>query len=225
MCSSDLDRRGRRAGGHRTVPAACAPARRPDDAPAAGRGPHRPSPRGRRLPHGALLDRRGRARPIAAIAYGIALGILLYASTLPNAIVALVPALQHPLLLTIHVGLAMLSYGIFAFAFAAAVNVSDPDPVRWIVIYLAASGVAAHAALRGRMSPVPAFVVGLVALAWAIGIGTGIHQIGVFGRMFETWQMKDATVEVARETGGLLVVIPLGWSSWTTVPACGDYAG
>ena len=37
------------------------------------------------------------------------------------AIVALVPALQHPLLLTIHVGLAMLSYGIFAFAFAAAV--------------------------------------------------------------------------------------------------------
>jgi cytochrome c-type biogenesis protein CcsB len=68
-----------------------------------------------------VLDRRGGARPIAAIAYGIALGILLYASTLPNAIVALVPALQHPLLLTIHVGLAMLSYGIFAFAFAAAV--------------------------------------------------------------------------------------------------------
>jgi len=68
-----------------------------------------------------ILDRRRRARPIAAIAYGIALGILLYAATLPNEIVALVPALQHPLLLTIHVGLAMLSYGIFAFAFAAAV--------------------------------------------------------------------------------------------------------
>ena len=65
------------------------------------------------------LDRRGRYRPLASIAHALALGLLLYAATLPNEIVALVPALQHPLLLTIHVGLAMLSYGIFAFAFAA----------------------------------------------------------------------------------------------------------
>lgn len=68
-----------------------------------------------------LLDRRGRYRALSTISYGIALGLLAYAATLPNEIVALVPALQHPLLLTVHVGLAMLSYGIFAFAFAAGV--------------------------------------------------------------------------------------------------------
>ena len=48
------------------------------------------------------LDRRGRYRPLASIAHALALGLLLYAATLPNEIVALVPALQHPLLLTIH---------------------------------------------------------------------------------------------------------------------------
>ena len=68
-----------------------------------------------------VADRAGRMRPLATISYGVALGLLAYASTLPNEVVQLVPALQHPLLLTIHVGLAMLSYGIFAFAFAAGV--------------------------------------------------------------------------------------------------------
>ena len=68
-----------------------------------------------------VADRAGRMRPLATISYGVALGLLAYATTLPNEVVQLVPALQHPLLLTIHVGLAMLSYGIFAFAFAAGV--------------------------------------------------------------------------------------------------------
>lgn len=66
-----------------------------------------------------LLDRAGRMRALATISYGVALGLLAYAATLPNEVTQLVPALQHPLLLTIHVGLAMLSYGTFAFAFAA----------------------------------------------------------------------------------------------------------
>ena len=68
-----------------------------------------------------FFDRGGRLRALGAIAIGVALGLLGYAATLPNEVVQLVPALQHPLLLTIHVGLAMLSYGIFAFAFAAGV--------------------------------------------------------------------------------------------------------
>ncbi len=81
------------------------------------------------------FDRRGRLRALGVIAIGVALGLLAYAATLPNEVTQLVPALQHPLLLTIHVGLAVLSYGIFAFAFAAGVAYllqGDGDRYRWL---------------------------------------------------------------------------------------------
>jgi hypothetical protein len=53
---------------------------------------------------------------------GVSLALLLYASSLPSDIEALVPALQFPAMLTIHVGMAVLSYGIFATAFAAGIG-------------------------------------------------------------------------------------------------------
>lgn len=82
-----------------------------------------------------ILDRGRRLSAVSTIAYGVALALLAYATTLPNAVVDLVPALQHPLLLTIHVGMAMLSYGIFAFAFAAGVAYllqGDTDRFSWL---------------------------------------------------------------------------------------------
>ena len=68
-----------------------------------------------------LLERRYPVRSIGFIPLGVALGLYLYSWTLPKEIEALVPALQNPPLLTIHVGLAMVSYGIFAMSFAAGV--------------------------------------------------------------------------------------------------------
>jgi len=82
-----------------------------------------------------VFDRKQRFTALSTIAYGIALALLAYAATLPNVVVDLVPALQHPLLLTIHVGMAMLSYGIFAFAFAAGVAYllqGDTDRFSWL---------------------------------------------------------------------------------------------
>ena len=82
-----------------------------------------------------VFDRKRRLQALSTIAYGVALALLAYATTLPNAVVDLVPALQHPLLLTIHVGMAMLSYGIFAFAFAAGVAYllqGDTDRFSWL---------------------------------------------------------------------------------------------
>ncbi len=69
-----------------------------------------------------LLERRYPIRSIAFIPVAVALGLALYASSLPHEINALVPALQNPPLLTIHVGMAVLSYGIFATSFAAGVG-------------------------------------------------------------------------------------------------------
>ncbi len=67
------------------------------------------------------LSRRYPIRSIGFIPTGVALALLLYAASLPSQISQLVPALQNPPLITIHVGLAVLSYGIFATSFAAGV--------------------------------------------------------------------------------------------------------
>ena len=66
-----------------------------------------------------VLERRYAVRAIGCVPLGVALGLLLFSWTLPREIEALVPALQNPPLLTIHVGMAMVSYGIFAMSFAA----------------------------------------------------------------------------------------------------------
>jgi cytochrome c-type biogenesis protein CcsB len=68
-----------------------------------------------------FLSRRYPIRSIGFIPVGVALALLLYAASLPSTISQLVPALQNPPLITIHVGLAVLSYGIFATSFAAGV--------------------------------------------------------------------------------------------------------
>jgi cytochrome c-type biogenesis protein CcsB len=67
-----------------------------------------------------LLERRYPIRSIAFVPAGIALALMGYALTLPSTIEPLVPALDNPPLLTIHVAMAMISYGIFAISFAAA---------------------------------------------------------------------------------------------------------
>src|SRR5918999_4031657 len=67
----------------------------------------------------------GRRYPIRAIAFlpvGVALFLMGYAFTLPAEIEPLVPALDNPPLLTIHVAMAVISYGIFAVSFGAAVG-------------------------------------------------------------------------------------------------------
>ena len=69
-----------------------------------------------------FFQRRYPVRALGFVPLGLALALFLYSSTLPNAIETLVPALQNPPLLTIHVGFAMLSYGIFAMSFAAGVG-------------------------------------------------------------------------------------------------------
>ena len=68
------------------------------------------------------LARKYAIRPIAFLPIGVALFLLGYAFTLPQEISPLVPALDNPPLITIHVAMAMLSYGIFAVSFGAAVG-------------------------------------------------------------------------------------------------------
>lgn len=69
-----------------------------------------------------LLERRYPIRPIGFIPLGVALFLVGYALTLPTEISPLVPALHNPPLLTVHVAMAVISYGIFATSFGAAIG-------------------------------------------------------------------------------------------------------
>jgi cytochrome c-type biogenesis protein CcsB len=60
-------------------------------------------------------------RTIGLLILPITGALLLYALTLGSETHPLVPALQNPLLLTIHVAVATVAYGAFAVSFAAAV--------------------------------------------------------------------------------------------------------
>jgi cytochrome c-type biogenesis protein CcsB len=68
------------------------------------------------------LERRYPIRSLGFAPTGIALGLFAYSWTLPKDIEALVPALHNPPLLTVHVGMAMVSYGILAMSFAAGLG-------------------------------------------------------------------------------------------------------
>jgi cytochrome c-type biogenesis protein CcsB len=67
------------------------------------------------------FERRYHQRVLGLIALPVALALLLYAATIPATIDPLVPALQNNLLLSIHVAVAIVAYGTFTVAFAAAV--------------------------------------------------------------------------------------------------------
>ena len=67
------------------------------------------------------FERRYHQRILGLIALPVTLGLLLYATTIPSTSEPLVPALQNNLLLTTHVAVAIVAYGTFSVAFAAAV--------------------------------------------------------------------------------------------------------
>jgi len=71
-------------------------------------------------------------RMLGLLALPVALGMLLYASTIPADIEPLVPALQNNLLLSVHVATAIVAYGSFTVAFAAAIlYLAQPESGRW----------------------------------------------------------------------------------------------
>ena len=80
------------------------------------------------------FELRYRLRTLALLVLPIAMGMLVYATTLPSDITPLVPALQNDLLLTVHVAVAIIAYGAFALAFGAAILflAQRRDRIRWL---------------------------------------------------------------------------------------------
>jgi cytochrome c-type biogenesis protein CcsB len=111
------------------------------------------------------LQRRYPIRSIGFIPVGVALAILLYASSLPGEIQPLVPALQNAPLLTIHVGMAVISYGIFATSFAAGVGYlaqGQNDRFTWLPSHKVLDEVAYRAVIIGF----PIFATMIILGSW-----------------------------------------------------------
>jgi cytochrome c-type biogenesis protein CcsB len=112
-----------------------------------------------------FLQRRYAIRSIGFIPTGVALAILLYASSLPSEIEPLVPALQNAPLLTIHVGMAVISYGIFATSFAAGVAYlvqGQGDRFGWLPSHKVLDEVAYRAVIIGF----PIFATMIILGSW-----------------------------------------------------------
>ena len=112
-----------------------------------------------------FLQRRYPIRSIGFIPVGVALGLLLYASSLPSDIEPLVPALQNAPLLTIHVGMAVISYGIFATSFAAGVAYlaqGQNDRFAWLPSHKVLDEVAYRAVIIGF----PIFATMIILGSW-----------------------------------------------------------
>ena len=112
-----------------------------------------------------FLQRRYAIRSIGFIPVGVALAMLLYASSLPSEIQPLVPALQNAPLLTIHVGMAVISYGIFATSFAAGVAYlaqGPDDRFAWLPSHKVLDEVAYRAVIIGF----PIFATMIILGSW-----------------------------------------------------------
>jgi hypothetical protein len=100
----------------------------------------------------------------------------------------------------------ILNYVMTAcFLFSAVVQYNDPDPLVWMLIY-SLSAVACGLAIAGRLNWMFPAAIGITALAWAMTLAPNVIGKVAFGELFESFEMKDERVEVAREFGGLLIV-------------------
>ena len=112
-----------------------------------------------------LLDRRYPIGSIGWIPLGVAAALALYAASLPSDIRPLVPALDNAPLLTIHVGMAVIAYGIFATAFAAGVGYLAQGPTDrfgWLPSHRVLDAVAYRAVVIGF----PIFATMIVLGSW-----------------------------------------------------------
>jgi cytochrome c-type biogenesis protein CcsB len=119
-----------------------------------------------------FLQRRYPIRSLGFLPLGVAAFLVAYAATLPHEIEPLVPALDNAPLLTIHVAMAMISYGIFATAFGAAVAYLAQGPhdrFAWLPSHKTLDEVAYRAVIIGF----PIFATMIILGSWWASIAWG----------------------------------------------------
>jgi len=91
------------------------------------------------------------------------------------------------------------------YLLSAAVQYNDPDPERWILVYLSAAlmCILQYRRRRQRLLPPLMFVLSLL---WIGSLLPGIIGHATPAEVFASLTMQTRAVEEARECGGLLLV-------------------
>jgi Transmembrane family 220, helix len=91
---------------------------------------------------------------------------------------------------------------------SAGLQYNDPDPLRWMAIYLAATVAAVALPLRRWAIPL-SIAVAVAALIWALVLFPDIWGRVGFTDLWKKMSEKGGAVEIEREIGGLVIVV--GW--------------
>ena len=102
---------------------------------------------------------------------------------------------------------------LLLFTFGAAVQLTDPDPLRWIAVYALAAAACLLSLLCRLHWALPA-LLGAVALAWAATLAPRVVGRVPFRDMFGAFEMRNVGVEESREMYGLLII-----AAWMAVLA------
>lgn len=91
------------------------------------------------------------------------------------------------------------------FLAGAVVQWNDPDPLGWILMYLAAA-VACLGFRRGAWARPMAILTLVAATAWAAWIMANMSHWVPPSQMFEPMESRGGAVEMAREAWGLAII-------------------
>jgi hypothetical protein len=92
------------------------------------------------------------------------------------------------------------------FSLSVGLQVNDPDPIRWMVIYGAAALAIAALPAANKVWCAVGTVIGVVAAAWGAYLGSQVASKIGFSDLFSKMSEKGGAVEVGREAGGLVIV-------------------
>lgn len=94
---------------------------------------------------------------------------------------------------------------LLLFLFSVVVQVNDPDPLTWMIVYGLAAAACILSLRQSRRWWFPTAVGGL-ALAWASTIAPRVIGQVRFLDMFGALEMKNLGIEESREMYGLVLV-------------------
>ena len=102
---------------------------------------------------------------------------------------------------------------LLAFLLAALLQYNDPDPIRWVAIYIAAATLCKLQHFK-QITPIFPVLLVIICLAWIGMLVPSLTQGVAWTDILDSLAMKTKAVEEAREIGGLVLV-----ASWSAVIA------
>jgi Transmembrane family 220, helix len=97
-----------------------------------------------------------------------------------------------------------LAFAVIFLVFAA-LQLNDPDPIRWLAVYGAAALASAAIVSRPKTWPFAVLVAAVAAIWCGQLLGQVVGVVGV-GEFMDKMSAKGGAVEKAREAGGLAIV-------------------